>query len=334
MKVTDEILNEWSFRCHDGVVDLNDPKKLLILKEILDENGITLEEEETPETETTIEPTTTNADVEELQSIFKNISSDYGKYLSIFNSFDPNSLGTISEVLMTKLITNKGYKALHTGGSQELTDIIVNGHRISLKTTVSDQKIGLGSSTEKANAADSKRIAKIIDDLTKKDPNVASLTVGELKNVLSEDDWNKINGRLEAIARKLAGTGNDEFFVWVEKVINKKNKMIESLVIHTIKYDYQVTMKTFYNGILSTTGASGWGVKHKEGNIMIQADAGNKLLNVTPSFVKICSSKSQLSIPLIKNLQVANLTDLITDKLFKALDTIYSDIFPSETTTD
>ena len=41
MKVTDEILNEWSFRCHDGIVDLNDPKKLHILKEILDENGIT-----------------------------------------------------------------------------------------------------------------------------------------------------------------------------------------------------------------------------------------------------------------------------------------------------
>jgi hypothetical protein len=40
MKITDEILNEWSFRCHDGVVDLNDPKKLRILKEILDENGI------------------------------------------------------------------------------------------------------------------------------------------------------------------------------------------------------------------------------------------------------------------------------------------------------
>jgi hypothetical protein len=42
MKITDEILNEWSFRCHDGVVDLNDPKKVRILKEILDENGINL----------------------------------------------------------------------------------------------------------------------------------------------------------------------------------------------------------------------------------------------------------------------------------------------------
>ena len=46
MKVTDEILNEWSFRCHDGIVDLNDPKKLRILKEILDENGISLLKED------------------------------------------------------------------------------------------------------------------------------------------------------------------------------------------------------------------------------------------------------------------------------------------------
>jgi len=44
MIVTDNILNEWSFRCHDGIVDLNDPKKLRILKEILDENGISLNE--------------------------------------------------------------------------------------------------------------------------------------------------------------------------------------------------------------------------------------------------------------------------------------------------
>ena len=35
MTVIDKILNEWSFRCHDGIVDLNDPIKLSILNEIL-----------------------------------------------------------------------------------------------------------------------------------------------------------------------------------------------------------------------------------------------------------------------------------------------------------
>jgi hypothetical protein len=35
MKVIDKILNEWSFRCHDGIVDMNDPKKVKILLEII-----------------------------------------------------------------------------------------------------------------------------------------------------------------------------------------------------------------------------------------------------------------------------------------------------------
>jgi hypothetical protein len=35
MEVIDKILNEWSFRCHDGIVDLNNPEKVKILFEIL-----------------------------------------------------------------------------------------------------------------------------------------------------------------------------------------------------------------------------------------------------------------------------------------------------------
>jgi len=45
MIVIDEILNEWSFRCHDGVVDLNDPKKLSVLNEILNEYDLHLNED-------------------------------------------------------------------------------------------------------------------------------------------------------------------------------------------------------------------------------------------------------------------------------------------------
>jgi hypothetical protein len=40
MTVIDNILNEWSFRCHDGIVDLNDPIKLSILEEIYTEIGL------------------------------------------------------------------------------------------------------------------------------------------------------------------------------------------------------------------------------------------------------------------------------------------------------
>jgi hypothetical protein len=44
MNVIDKILSEWSYRCHDGIVDMNDPKKVSILNEILEEHGL-LEED-------------------------------------------------------------------------------------------------------------------------------------------------------------------------------------------------------------------------------------------------------------------------------------------------
>jgi hypothetical protein len=37
MNVIDKILLEWSYRCHDGIVDLNDPTKLSILQEMVNE---------------------------------------------------------------------------------------------------------------------------------------------------------------------------------------------------------------------------------------------------------------------------------------------------------
>ena len=42
MTVIDQILNEWSFRCHDGIVDMNDSKKTAILNEILGEYNVDL----------------------------------------------------------------------------------------------------------------------------------------------------------------------------------------------------------------------------------------------------------------------------------------------------
>jgi len=40
MTVIDKILNEWSFRCHDGIVDINNPDKKIILDEILKKYNI------------------------------------------------------------------------------------------------------------------------------------------------------------------------------------------------------------------------------------------------------------------------------------------------------
>lgn len=40
MENINEILNEWSYRVHDGIVDMNDPIKVAVLNEILEEYGI------------------------------------------------------------------------------------------------------------------------------------------------------------------------------------------------------------------------------------------------------------------------------------------------------
>ena len=44
MTVIDKILSEWSYRCSDGIVDMNNPTKRAILNAILEENGVDLEE--------------------------------------------------------------------------------------------------------------------------------------------------------------------------------------------------------------------------------------------------------------------------------------------------
>ena len=53
MTVIDKILTEWSFRCHDGIVDIDDPKKITILNEVLKEIGFheTIKEIMSSETE-------------------------------------------------------------------------------------------------------------------------------------------------------------------------------------------------------------------------------------------------------------------------------------------
>ena len=49
MTVIDKILSEWSYRCSDGIVDMNNPDKVAILNAILEENGVDLEQDKITE---------------------------------------------------------------------------------------------------------------------------------------------------------------------------------------------------------------------------------------------------------------------------------------------
>jgi len=132
MKVTDEILNEWSFRCHDGVVDLNDPKKLLILKEILDENGIDLGEARPKKIkEPEIEPEKgtidycvwvlrTQANVTN-ERILKQIKAIYynnpgqKEFIDNFRKYDINQLDTIFSAYTNYLNVGSNLKGIGRG---------------------------------------------------------------------------------------------------------------------------------------------------------------------------------------------------------------------------
>jgi len=77
MTVIDQILNEWSFRCHDGIVDINDPKKVAILNVILEENGIESSnlKDVDPNSETT--PNTPEKELTEAEKFEKYIKQKY-----------------------------------------------------------------------------------------------------------------------------------------------------------------------------------------------------------------------------------------------------------------
>ncbi len=92
MKIIDEILNEWSFRCDDGIVDLNNPKKKKILKTILKEYNLTEEEIE-----------------EQVQSKYDDVLSKE------FNGKIPKAIGEYILGVTTKINSKdlKNYKQLY-----------------------------------------------------------------------------------------------------------------------------------------------------------------------------------------------------------------------------
>ena len=324
MSVIDKIVAEWAFRCKKGYPDTNNPDDMKILKEIYSQFGVVLEEEQSTEKK---ENAVTEEDLVILRSAFENIKVPYSKYLSIFNYFDPNSLGTISEVLLTKLLnTVDNIQAQHVGGAQGLADIIINGHHISLKTTAKGKPIGLGSDEVNISPADSKEVVSTLNTLYKQDPALKNLSISQLQGKIPDETYNNINKRLSSIARKIAGELNKEVFVWIEKVYKKK--LLTGIVIHVVKYDLNKALDTFLQSRISVTEKA-WGVVDAAGKAIISADTSGKHLNITPEFVYSSSRGTNIPIDLEVNLKYSSeeVQQKVSDKVFKALNTIYTELF-------
>jgi hypothetical protein len=111
MTVIDKILNEWSFRCHDGIVDINNPKKKAILDEILKEFNIDLLNEDQDDQLTNIfsyigdESVLTKLEVfDKLASYtLQHYSSEMGELRTVF----PEVVNTIADWRREELVPER-----------------------------------------------------------------------------------------------------------------------------------------------------------------------------------------------------------------------------------
>ncbi len=320
LQITENVKREVESKDIDEVIDDLPLKIFVPLSE-----DITEDEELDTITKTQLDSLKAKINNEELKQ-------RYSKYLTVFYYFSPNALGEISEILLAKLLGGR-----HTGGSQGLEDLNVAGASISLKTTASGKAINLGSQNN-LSPKDSTlyKLAGIKSDL-------ANMTVSQIiskysKNAEYDDMIDDIKKRIDAIAVKLAGPNNNEYFVWVEKL--SKAGVLTGLRIHTQKFNKNKVVDDLMNSNISVASA-GWGLK-KGGKTYVTADDTGKYLNINPIFVR--SDSDAVGISLVNLSAVVNNTpspgdtgDKLSDKLkgaasetfFSMLDNIYDKFIKS-----
>jgi hypothetical protein len=321
MDALEKLIRENCWRFTKGYPDMDNPKDKEFLYSII-ENIIGEQEEDILQAKEL-----EKEDLEKMLKAFSAIKDPYSRYLSVFNYFDPYSLGTISEVLLTKLLnTVEGVEADHVGGGQGLADLKINGKPVSLKTTDSKKPIGLGSDEVNTNPADAKFVASEMTKLIKDNPSLKDLTIKELKDKIPSETYNKILARINSIVNKLSGPDNEEYFVWVEKVSNKG--FLESIVIHIEKYDKTKTLNTFLDSKFYGTEKA-WGLLDDKNKIIVQADSTGKLLNIKPEFVKKSTNEKNIKVDLSSEIKTKpeDIKEKVPEEFFKALDIIHKNLF-------
>jgi len=284
----------------------------------------------------TNEVTITSENINKLEQAIYSIKDKYSKYLSVFYYFDPNSLGTISEILLSKLVNlDTELTSEHTGASGGLTDVIIDNISVSLKTTAEKKAISLGSDEVNVPKGTTGETARLLNQAFNNNQAIRiPITLDRSVTNLIEDDTvsNKIKKNLEdrivSISKKLSGDSDKETFIWVEKKYDK-NQIIVNLTIHITEYRYLSVKNRLLNSFVYFTERA-WGLKDVNGKILVQADNSGKALNIMPEFVHATPNKKTISIDLpVKALQGQSLSSaktLISTKLFTALDDIYESL--------
>jgi|14_taG_2_1085336.scaffolds.fasta_scaffold35066_2 hypothetical protein len=336
MNINDDVIREWFYRLPKGYAEAPySESELFVLADVIAEHdsnvGKSIPEAVELVTEDEDQPNSTDVQevpeksVTDLIQAIKEVAEQYSKYLSIFYYFDPSSLGTISEVLLAKLLNkDTNIEAIHTGASGGLADLVVAGIPISLKTTASGKNIRLGSDELQVPKGTVRAVAKELRDLRDQGLDVENVPIKELGPGLE-----RIQSRINAIADKLAGPDNKEVFVWAEK--KYKNKILNKIIIHIHDFNKKEIIDIFNNGYIYITDLPVWGIKSEAGNIIVSADQGLNALNIHPRFLDLVTDKEEIEIdlptPKISKEFLTQVKKDIPDRLFNALDDIYADIF-------
>ena len=275
----------------------------------------------------------------ELVDLFRKISPRYARYLTIFNLFDPHSLGTVSEVILTKLLKDEGLDVEHTGKQQGITDIRMGDTNISLKTTKSKTPINLGSDSKNVSRGDLEGVATFMSDENFKQLFLDSgMTLGDMLSTQEtdfggvgnekeiKDSLVKLETRIESIINKISGKENTEEFVWVEKVYD--DNFLGKIIIHVSSYDRDKVRDLFYTMVPYSTGKA-WGLQTVDGVKMIQADSIGKQLNIKPAFIyETISEDKQIPIDIpVKDMKLDDPKSFVNDKMFSALEAMYNELF-------
>ena len=357
MNKVNEILTEWTYQLESGY-----PKKdedYIVLQNILQEStdfdqskihrivdrARGLQEDEVPnevtndDTPENIPDSEVNVVVTELMSVFRNIANKYAEYIRVINSFAPGSVGSMSESILAGLInkyTNATAEAV--GMKNELTDITVGTHHISLKASLGSKVIPLSVDTKNwpiGQSAESKTkwyekyqkyAAGSEGDKTEPygDKSIKFLqTINQMKNSEESEIYNIIINRLIAIAKKLS----DVNFIWIEKEIPQSSKILKSLTIHVREYEYENIMKEFLNSYLYLSPKA-WGLVGEDGTIIIGAETG-KELNIHPRFIKKTGTEEntqriEFPIPTFDRIEKQKeVTDAMLNSLEQISQTLY-----------
>lgn len=270
---------------------------------------------------------TGNYEQSDIHYAFNAVKDDYAKYLSIMYYFDSNSLGTISEVLLTELIKKVPDVTIsHTGKNQGLADLVINGQSLSLKTTQSGKTINLGSHDLLFSMRDNNLIMEELLSVVG-DNFLEKIPIAEIKrsDKFSDKCKDSILCRLRAIKEKLVGDG--EFFVWIEKIY-EKSKIISKINIHILKVDDAKVDQIFDNASVYAT-PRGWGLYYND-ILIISSDTAGKILNVHPNFIK-CSLKDEeiigIDIPIALDGDLEEVRDGVVTLFMEALDGISEKIY-------